>query len=136
MIKAFGNYWKNYFNFKGRTRRKDFWLAILALFVVEAIISVIVSKGATGVDATTGLPTYAPWATALSGIWGLATLIPSLSLFTRRMHDVDKRFWYCLMGLIPVVGIILVFVKELTAGTVGDNRFGADPKAETAIAEQ
>lgn len=138
MFKAYGDYWKNYFNFSGRTRRKDFWLATLMNIIISAIISVILTKtGSTGqIDPNTGLAILVPWASAVSGIWSLVNLIPGISLFTRRMHDTGKRFWYFLWLFLPFAGFIIVLVRELKAGDVGTNSFGPDPKAVPAISQQ
>lgn len=138
MFKAYGDYWKNYFNFSGRTRRKDFWLAVLMNVIISTVISLILTKtGSTGqVDPNTGMAVLTPWASAVSGLWSIANLIPGISLFTRRMHDTGKRFWYFLWMLLPLVGWIIVLVRELKAGDVGVNKFGPDPKSATAIAQQ
>jgi uncharacterized membrane protein YhaH (DUF805 family) len=58
----------------------------------------------------------------LSLIYELAVFLPSWSVMVRRFHDVDKRAWFC---LVPVYGWI---VLPCTAGTIGPNRFGPDPK--------
>ena len=47
----------------------------------------------------------------------------------RRLHDTDKSVWFLLLGFIPLVGGIIVFVFMCLNGTVGANRFGPDPKA-------
>jgi uncharacterized membrane protein YhaH (DUF805 family) len=45
------------------------------------------------------------------------------------MHDVGKSGWFC---LIPIYNIILC----ATAGDVGDNQYGTDPKAEEGTTEE
>ena len=37
MIKAYGQYWKGYFDFGGKTNRRDYWLAVLAWFLIYII---------------------------------------------------------------------------------------------------
>ena len=133
MISAFKKYWQNFANFKGRTRRKDYWLAILAWAIIGLIIGAILD--ATGQTAQTALgdgitvPTYTGVGRTINIIWSVINIIPMLSLFVRRMHDVDKRGWFILWELVPVIGWLIVLLKELKAGNVGANRFGADPKA-------
>ncbi|MFZ1458042.1 MAG: DUF805 domain-containing protein [Saprospiraceae bacterium] len=62
------------------------------------------------------------------GIFGLilslALFIPSLAVAIRRMHDVGKSGWYC---LIPFYNLILA----LTEGEKGLNEYGPDPKNPT-----
>ena len=43
MVEAYKKMWKNYANFNGCTSRRDFWLAVLANFIVAFIIGLIIS---------------------------------------------------------------------------------------------
>ncbi|MFZ7229532.1 DUF805 domain-containing protein, partial [Avibacterium avium] len=45
-----------------------------------------------------------------TGIYGLATLIPSLAVRVRRLHDTDRSGWWLLIGFIPVIGFIVLFI--------------------------
>ena len=56
----------------------------------------------------------------------LGFLLPSLAAGVRRLHDVDKSGWFLLLGLIPIVGLVLLYFFVIP-GTPGDNRFGAPP---------
>lgn len=67
----------------------------------------------------------------LSGIFWLGTLIPSLAVSVRRLHDVGKSGWFLLFWLIPIAGWIILFVWSVTKGDVGSNAWGDDPKAES-----
>jgi uncharacterized membrane protein YhaH (DUF805 family) len=58
----------------------------------------------------------------------VAIIIPSLAVQVRRFHDQDKSGWFVLIGFIPFVGSLIVFVFMCLAGTDGPNRFGPDPK--------
>jgi uncharacterized membrane protein YhaH (DUF805 family) len=53
--------------------------------------------------------------------------VPNIAVWTRRMHDRNKSGWVCLLGLIPIIGTIILFVWEVTAGTLGANRYGENP---------
>jgi uncharacterized membrane protein YhaH (DUF805 family) len=61
----------------------------------------------------------------------VATLhfLPSLSVVVRRLHDVGKSGWFYLIILIPLIGIIWMLVLLVSNGDVGENKYGADPKA-------
>lgn len=61
-------------------------------------------------------------------LWSLFVFIPNLAVSIRRLHDTDKSGWMILIGLIPLVGAIVLFVFYLMEGTAGPNRFGPDPK--------
>jgi uncharacterized membrane protein YhaH (DUF805 family) len=114
---------KKYATFTGRSRRKEYWFFIL--FYIVFTIALAYVDGLVGtVDATSGLG-------ALSSIFLLAMLIPSISVSVRRLHDTDRSGWWLLIGLVPVIGGIVFFVFTLLDGTPDQNRYGPDPKAAT-----
>lgn len=60
----------------------------------------------------------------LAIVYGLATLLPSLGVEIRRMHDTNKSGWWIVVALVPFVGGIILIVLLAIAGTPGPNRFG------------
>jgi uncharacterized membrane protein YhaH (DUF805 family) len=111
---------QKYAVFSGRARRKEFWMFVL--------FTILISIGLGIIDAFAGLTTEYGLG-ILGGIYSLATLIPSLALVFRRLHDTDRTAWWILIGLVPIVGSIVLLVFYCLDGTRGDNRFGSDPKA-------
>jgi len=63
----------------------------------------------------------------LSAIWSLATIVPSICVAIRRLHDTDRTGWWLLIGLIPLVGALILIFFFVQKGTDGPNRFGPDP---------
>ena len=59
----------------------------------------------------------------LSAILALATLVPSLALGARRMHDINKSGWFMLICLIPIIGaiIFLYFAAQPSADAPANN---------------
>ena len=47
----------------------------------------------------------------ISFLYNVALLLPSLGIAVRRLHDIDFRGWWILIGFVPVIGqlILLVF---------------------------
>ena len=70
---------KQYADFNGRARRKEYWMFVLFNAIVTIILSVI--------DTVAG--SYG----ALTGIYSLAVLIPTLAVGVRRLHDTGKSGW-------------------------------------------
>ena len=68
----------------------------------------------------------------LSLVYSIAVFVPTLAVVVRRLHDTDRSGWWILIALIPLVGAIVLLVFLILKGNEGDNRFGPDPKAETA----
>jgi len=123
---------RRYADFQGRSRRKEYWMFALGLFLVYFVVVVIgglligFGSATTGSDSATAL--FASPVIILIALLGLGVLIPSLAVQVRRFHDQDKSGWFVLLGLIPYVGSIIVLVFMCLEGTKGPNRFGGDPK--------
>lgn len=112
----------NFFTLSGRAPRSEYWYFILFCLLGSLALGVI-----DGVvfGASLGL---AP----LSLIFSLVTLVPSIAVAFRRIHDVDKSGWWLLIGLVPFVGWLVLLYFFVQKGTDGDNRFGADPLGGSA----
>jgi uncharacterized membrane protein YhaH (DUF805 family) len=98
---------KKYADFNGRSRRSEYWYFTL-FFAIIYIILFVLTLQVTAIGI-------------LLLIFALGMLVPSIAVSIRRMHDVGKSGWYC---LIPIYSLILSF----TAGDVGTNEYGPDPK--------
>ncbi len=117
-LKAFKD---NYANFKGRARRKEFWMFYLFHIIIIFVLAFIAGLISGSSDSVGG---FIPLI-----IYILATIIPFLALAVRRLHDTGKSGWYYLISLIPYVGGIIVLVMLAQNGNVGSNEYGPDPKA-------
>jgi uncharacterized membrane protein YhaH (DUF805 family) len=117
---------KKYAVFSGRARRMEFWYFVLFNLVVYIVLSLI--------DTLLGTYNIVSGVGLLSGIYSLAVLIPTLALWVRRLHDIDRTGWWLLINLIPLIGTIVLLVFALTPGTPGSNRYGPDPKQATGEA--
>lgn len=126
---------KNYVTFFGRARRKEFWIFVLINAIISIVLSVIDHLIGTAPSPihphSTGF-SYTYSGGLLSGLYGLAVLLPSLAVQFRRLHDTDRRGWWILIALIPVIGGIILLVFNVLPGHAGMNRFGADPRAMPA----
>lgn len=105
-------FFKNYVNFKGYASRSEFWYMVLWGIIASAICSALsVSMMGLGADAEGALV-----GVALASIITLAILIPSLSLFCRRFHDVGYEVKDALLiFLLPLAGIILFYILSYFA---------------------
>jgi len=109
---------KNYAAFEGRARRKEFWLFVVLLMVVQAAAAI---PDMILFDD----PQFQPFATVAA----LALFVPYLAVAFRRLHDTDRSGWWLLLALLPIVGWIALLIFYVLPGTLGPNRFGPDPKA-------
>jgi uncharacterized membrane protein YhaH (DUF805 family) len=98
---------KKYAEFTGRARRKEYWMFVLFNVIFSIVVGIVA-----------GLIRFPLLSTAYS----LGVLVPGIAVGIRRMHDTNHSGWFL---LVPIYNLILA----CTNGTVGENRFGADPKA-------
>lgn len=117
---------KRYADFQGRSRRKEYWMFFLGYMIVFAVLAAL--GGILGAFDPAGGGVLGTIFIGLLVIFALALLVPSLAVQVRRFHDQDKSGWFVLLGLIPYVGGLIVFIFMLLEGTKGPNRFGDDPK--------
>lgn len=119
--------YRRYADFSGRSRRLEYWMfTLLTLIVVFACFILMLIGG----GFTDGEENFRPlfWlGGAILGIWGLASIIPSIAVQVRRFHDQDRSGWMVLLGFIPYVGGLIVFIFMCLQGTRGPNRYGPDP---------
>jgi len=107
----------NYVNFEGRAYRTEYWLWVL-FTVIGSLATGILDAAVFG---------YSPGGVSpLNTIFDLVTILPSLAVGARRLHDIDRTAWWLLL-LITVIGSILLIVWFCFKGTPGQNRFGPDP---------
>jgi uncharacterized membrane protein YhaH (DUF805 family) len=115
---------RNYAGFSGRARRKEYWMFVL-FNMIFAIAAMILDNvlGTTISQAGIALP-YG----YIYILYALATLIPSLAVGVRRLHDVGKSGWFLLICLIPIIGAIWLLVLLVTDSQPGENKWGPNPK--------
>jgi uncharacterized membrane protein YhaH (DUF805 family) len=104
----------NYVNFSSRSVRSEYWFWVLFIVLCEIATAII--------DTVLGLG-------FVTALFGLATLLPSLAVAVRRLHDIDRSGWWILLAFIPIVGTIILIIWHCTRGTNGPNRFGPNTLA-------
>ena len=149
--------YRRYAEFSGRSRRKEFWMFILLMVIVEIVLLCLMFAGGysifarlsagTGPDgaAALGSAGFRPlfWiGTILLVAWGLASLIPYIAVTIRRLHDRNMSGWFLLgfmvVGIIlsrlGTIGSVVMLALEIAwivvlalPGTPGPNKYGPDP---------
>ena len=117
---------RQYADFKGRARRREYWYFML--------FSSLITWGLVVVDLV--LAQYGIWGEweVFSSLWRLFVLLPSVAVLVRRLHDVGWNGWAALLMLIPIVGPIILLVKLVTPSEPWENEYGPDPLSEPADA--
>ena len=97
----------HYADFKGRSRRSEYWWFCLFNMIVAGVVSVLLTDFA--------------W------VWSLVVLVPGLALSVRRLHDVGKSGWYYLWMFLPLAGPIMILI-QLCKDSTENNQWGPNPK--------
>lgn len=123
---------KKFATLTGRTSRKSFWWFTIISFLFGIILYIIDVKmgnviGMSHTAMNEGNEPIGrfmrPRIGLLSGIYGLIIFIPSLSILVRRLHDISRSGWWILIGVIPFIGQLILFVFTLLGGK-DDNVYG------------
>lgn len=104
-----------YATFSGRASRSEYWwwvlflvLVLLATQFVDYIV-LMPLLGATAEQRHDGQP--------LSTLVAIATLLPSLAVGARRLHDTGRSGWWLLIGLVPIVGTLALLFFFIQPGS-------------------
>lgn len=89
---AISSFFRNYVNFTSRASRSEFWYSFLFTFCISLVLT-IVDRSET-----------------LSGVWGLAVLLPTIAVSARRLHDINRSGWNQLLGYLFPIGTIALIV--------------------------
>jgi uncharacterized membrane protein YhaH (DUF805 family) len=101
-----------YATFSGRAERPEYWYWVLFNVLVGIVLSLIQLI----VSHTSGQ--------VLGVVFDLATILPSIAVVARRLHDTDHSGWWQLLAFVPMIGWIILIVWLCRSGTPGGNRFG------------
>ncbi|WP_404651745.1 DUF805 domain-containing protein [Raoultella terrigena] len=94
LLESYGNCFRKYATFRGRSARKEYAVFTVANFVLSAVLGLI---------------------PVIGGLFSLIIIIPGIAVAVRRLHDLNKSGWWLLAPfLILIIGLIGV------AGTVED----------------
>jgi uncharacterized membrane protein YhaH (DUF805 family) len=100
-----------YANFNGCATRPEFWWFTLFCWAASIVL------GFFGGNAA-------------STVFSLVTLVPSIAVGARRLHDTDRSGWWQLLWFVPVVGWIVLIVFLAQEGKA--NRYVVQSEAAPA----
>lgn len=109
---------EHYADFKGRARRREYWMFTLFNLIIMVVLTVI------------GILLRFPF---IQTIYGLAVLVPALAVCVRRLHDLGKSGWLLLLQpdspCQPLSDLSL-----LLGGREEEQCLGPEPKASSDTA--
>jgi uncharacterized membrane protein YhaH (DUF805 family) len=111
---------RQYADFNGRARRKEYWMFILFNMIFGFVAMLL--------DNLLGIADPVIGYGAIYGLYTLALIIPGIAVAVRRLHDLGKSGWMLLIAFIPLIGAIWLIVLMCTDSNAGENQYGANPK--------
>lgn len=125
---AIRRFWKNYARFSGRASRSEFWWATLMLGVMAAVPAIILAVGlGTFLLGALGLSqdhlaigaVLAAVGSGLGLVVAILTLVPTLALGWRRVHDANLAGPAYLLAVIPssITTVLSIAAPGITGTT-------------------
>lgn len=142
--------YKRYFDFSGRSRRKEYWMFVLFTVIIYLVLAALMMAGGFNpaamanpelISSMEGPGALFYLGAGLLGLFALGTIIPMIAVVVRRLHDRDMSGWWYLgaivLSMIPFVGFLVsigFLVLMCLEGTPGPNKYGPDPKDPSSVA--
>ncbi len=135
------------FSGEGRARRKEFWsfaLFYCLMWVVVYILLMFTASeallnfyraggyGYSGANPYQALEALGIWG-VLIAILALAFIPATVTVTIRRLHDIGMSGWMILIGLIPAIGLLFLFVCNLIPSQAHVNKHGPIPKPKPTV---
>lgn len=116
-----------YFDFSGRSSRMEYWMFTLFGSMVAFIGLALFFT--MGFDRTTEEANFFGWFLGVAAImWIVFSIIPSISVTVRRLHDSGLSGWFYFISIIPYVGGLILLIFMVLGSTPGDNKYGPEPQ--------
>ena len=118
---------KQFSDFKGRARRKEYWMYSLFQVLIGFslyLISFIFFTNVLDYDNEKGLNS----SLLLFALFLMLHFIPNIAIAVRRLHDTGKSGWWYLLSLIPYIGPFILFILLVLESSEEENQWGVNPK--------
>ena len=108
-------FWGRAFDFKGKTKRKEFWLTFLLAFILYFLIFslsigvYVFSKIYYSSDPIETVNSLSRNISYLSWFIAIVNIIPGLSIQVRRLNDIGKEPEWVLLSFVPFISFLLIF---------------------------
>ena len=121
---------KNYTNFTGRARRKEYWMFLLFHYLIMVILFFIIGFTSEEFSDIKEINMISIICVFLLVIYILGTILPLLAITARRLHDTDKSAWWYLICIIPYIGRFIILIFTCMDSYGGTNKWGVNPKKD------
>ncbi len=117
-IDAVKLFFTRYVDFKGRSRRREYWWMFLFHILVGIVLTLLtIAFNWSEEDVNVAITLY----------YGVVA-IPSLALSIRRLHDIGYSWYYMLASFVPIIGGFILLYWMLQDSEPIENDWGPCPK--------
>ena len=110
---------KKYARFDGRASRSEYWWWVLAVAIVEAVLTVLAVIFAVVGASDNGIGAGAWPFLILLGLVYLAVIVPGIAISVRRLHDVNMSGLLYLLVLTSIGGIVILILTLMPSNPQG-----------------
>jgi uncharacterized membrane protein YhaH (DUF805 family) len=97
-MQGFKHFWIGIVDFQRMENRKEYWTAILLNSITILLLIIL------GIFIRIVMPYIAL-------IYAIVSILPTISMTVRRLHDVDESGFYMFFIFIPIGGAIMILLK-------------------------
>jgi uncharacterized membrane protein YhaH (DUF805 family) len=128
---------KRYAEFSGRSRRMEFWmftLGVFILYVLLMMVAMVIGFSAIGMTASgngnvalgglMGMFASMGILAIVFGIVWLGLLIPTIAVAVRRLHDTDRSGWWLFIYVGPYLLSIVINLTAVSSNSTGLSSIG------------
>ena len=108
---------EKYADFSGRAPRAEYWWYTLALIVAFVVLSII--ESIVGIHHMI-LYNYGP----LTALLWLGTIVPSIAVGIRRLHDTNRSGWWILLPIVPYCLAFILGGAAMVGGAASGSALG------------
>jgi uncharacterized membrane protein YhaH (DUF805 family) len=120
------SFWKRFFG--GRINRLEYLVGVILSTTIYTILFAIMNMvnfmRITSTDGQAGLS--APIGVAVTILF-VILMFYNFSFSIRRLHDLDKSGWLCLLSFIPFANIYIGIITLFQGGAASENKYGFQP---------
>ncbi|EAQ6132235.1 DUF805 domain-containing protein [Salmonella enterica] len=110
----------DYFNINGRAPRREYWWYIAISLIIYFLLNIFAS--------VFNYIFHTNLIYNIVSIYILLTVIPTITVGVRRLHDIGRTGWWWLANLVPGFGWVILLFFYCTDSEIGANKFGINPK--------
>ena len=128
LMSEFWTVMRRWQDFAGRSSRREFWMFTLVIVIASFVLGFVDAFLFGGFEPLSEGETLVMPLVSFSNAFSLITLIPSISVGVRRLHDINRTGWWLLIGL-TLIGLVLIIYWACVRSDEDHNQYGASPLA-------